>query len=261
MNDVATMSPPSRRPPLWRRLLPPWRRPWLAIPVCAGLLVALALVFFAAPREVAMGEVQRIFYFHVASAITSLMLFVGCAIASLNYLVVRWLRTGEYLATVSDRVAGAMGEIGVLFGVIVLITGPIWAKPTWGVYWTWEPRLMLMLITVFLFIGYLVLRRHGGGTDLGKRLSAGVAVIGGPAVYLIHVAVELWGGNHPQVMTGDGQGLAPGLMETTFTVTSFAVMAFAGYLVYARYQHHSFEEELEDAYLELSDLEDLEARP
>jgi len=228
---------------------------WLPLVVGALLLAALYCVFYVAPPEVTMGEVQRVFYFHVASAFAGLLLFITCSLASVAFLVTRGRPGLGALARLNDRLAASAGEIGVLFGVIVLVTGPIWAKPVWGAYWTWEPRLMLMLLTVFLFVGYLVLRAYAGGDDRGKRLSAGVAVVGGPAVYLVHVAVAKWGGNHPQVLTGQGGGLAPGPMQWTFAISVAATLVFAAYLVYTRFQHHRLVEDLEDAFLELDDAD------
>lgn len=225
--------------------------------LAAGLLVAaLYLAFFEAPREREMGEVQRIFYFHVASAFAALLGFIACAIGSLVYLIIASRDGLGVIARITDRIAHAAGEVGVLFGIIVLVTGPLWAKPAWGVYWTWEPRLVLMLLTVFLFIGYVAVRAYGSGSDTVRKLSAGVAVIGGPAVYLIHVAVELWGGNHPQVVTGEGGGLQSGAMQTTFAVSVLAVLFFASLLAVLRYSQHKQRDELADAWLELSDLEE-----
>lgn len=233
----------------------------IGLPVGLGVLVltALVLVFFVAPREAEMGEVQRIFYMHVASAFATLLLFITCSLASLAYLILRARKGFGALAGGLDRLAHAAGEISVVFGVIVLITGPLWAKPAWGVYWTWEPRLTLMLLTVFLFIGYVVLRAYAKNDDMGKRLAAGVAVIGGPAVYLIHVAVELWGGNHPQVVTGNGQGLRGFEMRLTFWFAVLTILCVASYLVWMRSRHHRVAAEVENAWLELSDLEDARA--
>jgi len=228
--------------------------------VVGGVVAALVLTFFVAPRETEMGEVQRIFYMHVASAFACLVLFVTCSIASLAFLIMRVMPSQRVLSRAVDRLAHAAGEVSVVFGAIVLVTGPLWAKPAWGTYWTWEPRLTLMLLTVFLFIGYVVLRSYARADDTGRRLAAGVAVIAGPAVYLIHVAVELWGGNHPQVVTGQGQGLESGPMALTFAVSIAAVLALAAYLVWMRMRHHKTAAELETAYLDLSDLEDQEPR-
>lgn len=236
-----------------RSIVPPWLVPAV---IAAGLFGALALTFFVAPREATMGEVQRIFYFHVASAFAALIGWVGCALASLAFLILAPRPRQQSLARIIDRLAHALGEVGVLFGVVVLITGPLWAKPVWQVYWTWEPRLVLMLLTQFLFIGYLVLRAYAKHDLAGKKLAAGIAVIGGPAVYLIHVAVELWGGNHPQVVSGEGGGLQHPDMQLAFAVTVITMLAFAAYLVALRMERHRLDAELEEAHLELDDLEE-----
>jgi len=201
-----------------------------------------------------MGDVQRIFYFHVASAFAALIGWVGCALASIAYLVLAGRRGQEALANIIDRVAYGLAEIGVLFGVIVLVTGPLWAKPVWNTYWNWEPRLVLMMLTQFLFIGYLILRGYAKRDAGGKKLAAGIAIIGGPAVYLIHVAVDLWGGNHPSVI--NGEGIRTPLMQAAFASAVGAVLIFAGYLVYLRSKHHKLVDDLEEGYLELADRED-----
>lgn len=228
----------------------------LPLVIAAGLTTALVLTFFVVPREAQMGEVQRIFYFHVASAFGALIGWIGCAIASLAFLLIVNRPAQAALAKTIDRLAHALGEVGVLFGVIVLITGPLWAKPVWNAYWTWEPRLVLMLLTQFLFTGYLVLRAYAKHDLAGKKLAAGIAVIGGPAVYLIQVAVELWGGNHPQVVTGEGGGLQHPDMQLTFAVSVFSVLSFAAYLVHLRMERHRLDAQIEELHLELDDLED-----
>lgn len=224
--------------------------------VACLLMTALFLVFFEAPRELIMGQVQRIFYFHVASAFAALLGWVGCALASLGYLFL--VQKGPYSSLVArlDRTAYALAEVGVLFGAIVLTTGPLWAKPAWGIYWTWEARLVLMLLTEFLFLGYLALRHYAKADPRGKRLAAGIAVIGGPAVYLIHVAVELWSGHHPTVVSGEGGGLQDPVMETTFILTVIATLSFFAYLVWLRTERHNLDASIEKLHLELDDLED-----
>ncbi len=225
--------------------------------LCAAVLVAaLLVVFLVAPPDRSMGEVHRIFYFHVASAFAALIGWIGCALISLFYLFMAMNPKNAMLAAMLDRVAYALGEVGVLFGVIVLITGPLWAKPEWGTYWNWEPRLVLMMLTQFLFIGYLVLRAYAKRDSAGKKLAAGIAIIGGPAVYLIHVAVQLWGGNHPTVVTPGGEGIKTPEMQLAFWVAVGAILLFAGYLTYLRILHHKLVDDLEEGYLELADRED-----
>lgn len=230
--------------------------PWVLLLSGLGVLVALYLVFWVAPSERQMGVVYKIFYFHVGSAISCLLLFFGCALASLAFLLMRRMSGFGPLARGADRLAGAMGEIGVLFGVIVLVTGPLWAKPAWGTYWTWEPRLTLTLLTVFLFVGYLVLRAYAGADEAGRRLAAGIAVVGAPATYLIHVAVKMWGGNHPTVVTEGGGGLSSPEMRLAFLVSLAAIGLLVGWLVNYRYRWHTLRDTLDDLFLDLADLED-----
>ena len=201
-----------------------------------------------------MGFSSKIFYFHVGSAMVFLICFIGCALLSVAYLLLRRSKAYGFMASNADYMAYAMAEIGVLFSFVVLITGPIWAKPNWGVYWTWEPRLLLTLLTSFLFIGYLVLRNYAGSDETGRRMSAGVAVIGLPAAYFIHMAVELWGGNHPKVLTGGG--LHGSDISTTFSIAVSAIFLYAGYLISLRVRTHRLKDTIEELFLDLSELED-----
>lgn len=230
--------------------------PLFGLLVAAGILGSLYLIFFHAQAEALMGEVYRIFYFHVSSAMGALLLFFGASLLSIGYLAMSAMSGMQGLARRADRLAWSMAEIGVVFGVVVLVTGPLWAKPAWGTFWTWEPRLTLTLLIVFLFIGYLVLRAYGGADEMGRKISAGIAVIGGPAAYLVHIAVELWqGGNHPQVVTGKGQGLATPEMQLTFSISIACVFVLIAYLVHARYRAHALQDRVEDLFLDLADLE------
>ena len=228
----------------------------MTLVVGAFVLLSLYLIFWQTPSEQQMGVVYKIFYFHVGSAMASLILFLGCSFTSAGYLVMRRMGAYRVLAAKSERLAFAMAELGVVFGLIVLVTGPLWAKPAWGTYWTWEPRLTLMLLTWFLFIGYIVMRRYAGSDETGRRLSAGIALMGAPATYLIHVAVKMWGGNHPTVVTEGGGGLQSPEMQTAFALTLVAVGLLATYLVQGRYAQHAMNDAVEDLYLDLVDLED-----
>ena len=232
------------------------KQPWMTLVIGALLLGSLFLIFWRTPSEQQMGVVYKIFYFHVGSAMASLVLFLGCSLTSAGYLIMRRMDGYRSLAAKSERLAFAMSELGVVFGLIVLVTGPLWAKPAWGTYWTWEPRLTLMLLTWFLFVGYIVMRRYAGTDEAGRRLSAGIALMGAPATYLIHVAVKMWGGNHPTVVTEGGGGLQSPEMQTAFAVTLVAVGLLAAYLVQGRYAQHALNDAVEDLFLDLSDLED-----
>jgi heme exporter protein C len=204
--------------------------------------------------DTVMGFSSKIFYFHVSSAMVFLISFIGCALLSLVYLIMRTMKGFERMAVAADRIAHSLAEVGVVFSLIVLVTGPIWAKPNWGSFWTWEPRLLFTLLTEFLFIGYLVLRNYSGSDDTAKRMSAGIALIGMPAAYFIHVAVEMWGGNHPQVLQGGG--LHGTDIGTTYAIAICSIFFLAGYLTVFRYRTHRLHDRVENLFLDLSELED-----
>jgi heme exporter protein C len=184
-------------------------------------LVLVAMVLFAsaplvvanAPVEQTMGLVQKIFYYHVPSA---MLLFVSafvCGIASAVYLFRR--------SAAADRVALAAGELVVLFGLIVLVTGPIWARKAWGVWWEWDARLTSSLLLWMIFVAYLMVRRFGGPGS--EKLSAAMALFGMANVPFVYVSVNYWRTLHPKtsvVMT-----LAPGMRGPFwFCVAAFTIL-------------------------------------
>ena len=190
--------------------------------ILAAIAVPLALeqAFLAAPPEQKMGVVQRIFYFHVPSA---MMAFLGvglCAVLSALYL---WKRDRRF-----DIAAEAAAELGVLFCTIVLITGPLWARPVWGVYWTGEVRLTSTLILWLLFVGYLLLRGSAGGDrDATARFAAIVAIVGALDIPIIYKSVEWWRGLHPKVLkVSGGGGLDPAMARSLLVCTVAFLLLF-----------------------------------
>ena len=190
------------------------------------MLAALFAVFVYVPTEREMGVVQRIFYFHVSSAIAA---FVGYAIvfvASIQYLRSRrecW-----------DSLAHAAAELGVVFSVIVLITGPIWAKPIWGVYWRWEPRLTSMLITFTIYVAYLIVRSYTTGSpDRTRRFAAVLGIVAFVNVPMVYYSVNLWSADqqlHPREVE-----LAPAMVHARL-VAFAAIGALFAYLLKRRYE-------------------------
>ncbi|HEX6852645.1 MAG TPA: cytochrome c biogenesis protein [Candidatus Polarisedimenticolaceae bacterium] len=172
-----------------------------------AMLGALWMIFLYAPEEKVMGAVQRIFYFHVPAAIAcfaSVFVLLGASIAYL------WRREAVW-----DALALAAAEIGFLLCTLVLVTGPIWAKPAWGVWWTWEARLTTTLILWLLLAACLMVRSYAENREQGARLAAVLGVVAALDVPIIHKAVEWWRGQHPQVFgPGKSEGLAPGMRET-----------------------------------------------
>ena len=161
--------------------------------VCISMLMALAAALLYAPTEKVMGDTQRIFYFHVPAAISAFVCFFLVFIGSVQYLRTRYAHW--------DRLALCAAELGVLFGLIVLVTGPLWAKPIWGVYWRWEPRLTSMLIAFSIYVAYIMVRTHGASAGQAPRLAAVLGVVAFINVPLVYYSVDLWAADqqlHPQ---------------------------------------------------------------
>ena len=161
--------------------------------VCISLLLALAAALLYAPTEKVMGDTQRIFYFHVPAAISAFICFFLVFLGSVQYLRTQYAHW--------DRLALCAAEIGVLFGLIVLVTGPLWAKPIWGVYWRWEPRLTSMLIAFSIYVAYLMVRTQGGNGSQTPRLAAVLGIVAFINVPLVYYSVDLWAADqqlHPQ---------------------------------------------------------------
>jgi len=192
------------------------------------MLAALYLVFVVAPTEREMGVVQRIFYFHVSSAWVAFLGFFLVAGASAIYL-----RNGSRGA---DRLAQAAGEVGVLFCTLVLVTGPIWARPVWGVWWTWDPRLTMTVILWAIYASYLMLRAFGGEDEAVRRYAAVLGIVGVLDIPLIMVSVRLLRGIHPAVITRNegGSGLVDPWMRAGLAVSSLALVLLAAWLIALR---------------------------
>jgi heme exporter protein C len=191
----------------------------------AAIFAAIYMVFWFAPMEAEMGAIQKIFYFHVSSAWLCFLGFLMSAVASAGYL---WGKGPKW-----DLFALSSVELGLLFGLIVLITGPIWARPVWGVWWKWEPRLTTMLLLVLFYSAYWVLRVYGGESDGVRRFAAALGVFGAPNIYFVHIAVKKWRGQHPDVIQGGG--LHPDMWKAVWV--SFAALGLVfGLLLTLRYR-------------------------
>jgi heme exporter protein C len=204
---------------------PPFGFLLLAAAAAALLATALYFIFAVAPVELQMGVVQKIFYFHVPSAWA---MYVGFGLSVVG--------SGMYLAKRSDAweaaaVAGA--EVGALFCFIVLVTGPLWAYKAWGTGWTWDPRLTTTLLTGMIYVAYLLLRNLGATGEVERRFAAGLALLGGALMPIIHYSVQLWRGQHPTVITQKGGGLHPD-MRPALWVSGLAFLALAALLIWAR---------------------------
>jgi heme exporter protein C len=159
-----------------------------------GVVVAAAMFAYApfmildAPYESTMGLVQKIFYFHVPAGMTMFLTAFVSGIGSAAFLFTRkpW----------ADRMAVAGAELSAVLGIIVLVTGPLWARKAWGVWWVWDPRVTSTLVMWLIFVGYMLLRRYGGpGSD---RLSAALALFGMANVPFVYWSVNVWRTLHPK---------------------------------------------------------------
>jgi len=170
------------------------------------ILVALYFAFIYAPVEKVMGPVQKIFYFHVASAWIAFFSFFVTFICSIFLLA-----TNRYIF---DDIASSSAEIGIIFCSIVLITGPIWAKPIWGTWWTWDPRLTTTLILWFIYVGYLMLRKFIEEEDKRAKFSAAVGIVGFIDVPIVFLSIRWWRTIHPNVLQKGGGGLHPDMVTS-----------------------------------------------
>jgi heme exporter protein C len=178
----------------------------LVVLTFVGMIASLYMAFMYAPTEVVMGNIQRIFYFHMGAVWVATIAFTVVFIASIQYL----RKENRFW----DILAHSSSEIGVLFTTITIITGSIWARPIWGTWWTWDPQLTTTFILWILYIAYLMLR-SSAGSDLKKAKFAAVfGIIAFIDLPLVYVSVRLMRGISPVVFGGRGGGIAPQMMAT-----------------------------------------------
>ena len=187
----------------------------------AFMTAALFLVFVYVPTERTMGAIQRIFYFHVPLAWVSFLAFAVVFVCSVLYL-----KNG---AGKWDRLSRSSAEIGIVFTTLVLITGPIWARPVWGTWWTWDARLTTTLLLWFIYIAYLLVRTYSAEESRGARYAAVVGIIGFLDVPIVALTIVLWRSQHPGPVIFEG-GLE-GSMRLTLMISLAAFTLLYSYLL------------------------------
>ena len=211
------------------------------------VVLTIALMAFStwqglvvAPTDAHQGDVQRIFYYHVPSAWVAGLCFFVNFLASVWYLI---KRTDQ-----ADALAAASAEVGVVFCTVVLITGPIWARPVWGIWWTWDARLTTTLVLWLIYVSYLVLRRYATGSQT-QVLGAVLAIFGFVDVPIVYMSIRWFRTQHPSPVFGggEGSGLDP-VMLRAFMWNLLAFTCLGIVIVVMRYRLQRLRQNLESAH-------------
>jgi heme exporter protein C len=210
--------------------------PIFAILTAILLSYALYQALVVAPTERTMGDVQRIFYYHAPSAWTSFLFFFVNFVASVVYLIRR--------SPKADAVAVAAAEVGVVFCTVVLVTGPLWARPVWGIWWTWDWRLTSTLVMWLIYLSYLILRRFASGGQT-PVLAAALAVFGALDIPLVYFSIWFFRTQHPQPVIGDQGSIDPRMLHVLL-INWAAFLCFGTLVFWSRYRLEVLQQEVEE---------------
>ena len=207
------------------------------------LLIASWMVFFYAPLEAVMGQVQRVFYFHVATGWLGMVAFFVAVIAGIAYLVKpaqKW-----------DVLGVAAVEIGLVYSFVNIVSGSIWARPAWNTWWTWDPRLVTATVMELVYLAYLMLRQGIEDPDRRARFGAIYAILGFATVPLTFFSIRIWRTIHPVVIGSSSPSAQGGFDMTTtmlqtlmFSLLTFTVLGVT--LLWHRVRLGWLEEEVEE---------------
>lgn len=195
---------------------------WLFAVAVILVAVTFVRVIYFTPIEATQGLAQKIFYLHLPAALAAFMAFGLVALTSVLYL---WLKDPKL-----DLIAESSAEVGVIFTTMVLISGPLWGKPVWGTWWTWDARLTLTLFLWFIYVGYLVLRGAIEDPGMRARYSAVLGILGALLIPFIHLSVYLFRTLHPMpiVLKPSAPSLPKEMLETlALSFASFTILFFA----------------------------------
>ena len=210
--------------------------PILVFLVVAFLGYAMYQALVVAPTDQLQGNVYRIIYYHVPSAWTAFLLFGINFVASVVYLMSRNAK--------ADTIALVGAEVGVVFCTVNLVTGPIWARPVWGIWWTWDVRLTSTLVLWLIYLSYLMLRRFStsGQTPV---LAAALAIFGALDVPLVYFSIWIFRTQHPQPVIGGGGSIDPRMLHVLL-INWLAFLCLATLLCWSRYRLEYMRRELEE---------------
>src|ERR1700674_3088017 len=213
----------------------------ISVPSVALVFLLLAAASYGAliwaPTENTMGLVQRIFYFHVSSAWTGFVSFILVFIGSVAYLRTRALKW--------DWLSVASAEVGVAFFTIVLVTGPIWAKPVWGIWWTWDARLTSSFLLWVLFVSYLILRTLVDEPERRAMVSAVFGIFAALDIPLVYFSIWLFRTQHPQPVIGDGGSLDSRMLSVLLLCWA-ALLGVMALLIRQRYRLETLRHQVEE---------------
>jgi heme exporter protein C len=208
--------------------------PLLGFAGFAAIAAAQALGFATSPPDRDMGHLQKIMYVHVPAAWSAFVCFFVVFVASVHYL---WRRQER-----SDLLAASAAEVGTVFTALTLVLGSIWGRPTWGVWWTWDPRLTSTAVLLVIFVGYLALRAFADDPDQRARWSAAVGILGALNVPIVYMSVKWWRTLH-QIQS------SPATVDPAYALglraNGLAFLILGAYLVWRRYQAAVLERQLE----------------
>jgi len=226
-----------------------------AFPLLGGLTAvllsyALYQAMVVAPTDQLQGEVYRIIYYHVPSAWTAFVLFFVNFVASIVYLIRRSAK--------ADMIALVTAEVGVVFCTVVLVTGPIWARPVWGIWWTWDLRLTLTLVMWLIYVSYLMLRRFSSSGQT-PVMAAVLAVFGALDMPLVYFSIWYFRTQHPSPVIGGGGSIDP-VMLRVWMINWAAFLCFALMVCWSRYRLERLQREVEEMQALESMIEPRSAR-
>ena len=205
------------------------------------MLVNMYLIFMWVPTEQNLGISQRIFYIHVPVAWVGMVAIFVVAIGSILHLISRHDRW--------DAIAYSGAEIGLIFGTLMLVTGALWAKPAWGVWWQWDPKLTTALILWFIYVGYLMVRAYAPSGSQGRRYASVVALIGAIDAPIIYMASVWWRTAHPDLNIGP---LAESSLDTDMLMvwlySTLVFTVFYVYLLIERISMRKAEDDIDEVY-------------
>ncbi|HEY2460455.1 MAG TPA: cytochrome c biogenesis protein CcsA [Candidatus Acidoferrum sp.] len=206
--------------------------------VVSLMTVAAYAAFFIAPTERTMGPIQRIFYLHAPSGMVALLAFFICFVGNIAYVFQRQARW--------DWLGVSAAEVGMAFCTVLIITGPIWAHPVWGIWWTWDARLTLTFVLWLLYASYLLLRTLVEDPDRRALISAIYGIFAFLDVPLVYGSIRWWRTQHPQpvVFGGQGSGLEP-TMKKVFWFWVFNLIVLMIFLIRERYALESLRNDVQ----------------